>query len=283
MSPSEVYIRQRQEFLQKVKSFLSTDERFVAAWLTGSFAKGEQDTLSDVDLTLVVSDGYAQTLCSRPWQVSAQTTPERYGLFCLFGEPATLHENHHNAPEGGTFTFVLYAQSAIMVDWVLRPLAGARRPSSSLLLFDSVGIPLEPPLEPESLEQRARQASEVVAFFWMMAAVTVKHIARGDAVFVNRWLEELAGLIQEVHRLIQGQPWSYLRGPSNTLAVTPDEQIRSLHQLCEQMMMLMPTVKQLGGYVAESPMLTVERLIGIAQEKLGSSGFSVKSSRIWGL
>lgn len=260
MSHSEIYISQRQEFLQKIKTTLSADERFVAAWLTGSFAKGEQDTLSDVDLTLVVSDRYAQALCARPWQVSARTTPERYDLFSRFGQPATLHENHHNAPEGGTFTFVLYAQSAIMVDWVLRPLSVARRPQSSLLLFDTVGVPPEPPLEPESLEQRARQASEVAAFFWMMAAITVKYIARGNAAFVNHWLEELAKLIQEVHRLIQGQPRRYLHGPSSALAVTPDEQIRSIRQLCEQMTLLMPAVKQLGGHITESPIPSIEQL-----------------------
>ena len=115
------YREQRDSFLTNLAETLSNDERFVAAWLTGSFGRKEEDTVSDLDLRLVVSDEHSPSLCARLEQVSAQTSPERYALFSQFGSPALIHENNNNAPEGGTFTFVLYADSAIMVDWTLIP------------------------------------------------------------------------------------------------------------------------------------------------------------------
>jgi hypothetical protein len=266
----QTYSDHRELFLRAIVEKLSTDERFVAAWLTGSFASEEQDAMSDIDITLVVTDEHCQALCARPKMVSAQTTKERSELFCLFGKPAILHENNHNAPQGGTFTFVAYDPNGIMVDWILRPLMGAQRPEDARLLFDKVSIPIEPASEDVSQEQRAEEASEIMAFFWMMTAVTVKYIYRGDSVFVNTGLEELAKLVSEVERRIRGQAWQYKRGSYTELKVTPEEQITVIRQLCEQMENLKQEVKRQGGYVPESPMNTIETLVKIVQEKVGT-------------
>lgn len=263
----ESYFKTKEVFLEALIEKLSSNEQFVAAWLTGSFSRGEQDALSDIDITLVVADERCQTLCARSKLVSAQTTKERYDLFCLFGQPAFIHENNHNAPEGGTFTFVAYDQNAIMVDWILRPLSGSQRPEVTRLLFDKVGIPVQPPADPKSQMQRAEEASEIMAFFWMMSAVTVKYIYRGDRVFVNTWLEELTKLVFEVEQRIEGQTWQYKRGSHTELKITPGEQITALHQLCERMENLKHQLARLGGYVAKSPMTTIETLMKIAQEK----------------
>jgi predicted nucleotidyltransferase len=265
----QTYTKERETFLQAIVEQLSTDERFVAAWLTGSFARGEQDTLSDIDITLVVADEYCQTLCARPKMVSAQTTKERYDLFRLFGQPALIHENNNNAPAGGTFTFIAYDQTAMMVDWVLRPLSGASRSEPVLLLFDKVNIPTQSPAEPASQEQRAEEASEVMAFFWMMTAITVKYISRGDDMFVNTWLEELTKIVFKVERLIKGQAWHYKRGSHMELKTTADEQITAIRLLCERMENLKPELASLGGYVPKSPMTTIETLIRVGQEKIG--------------
>jgi hypothetical protein len=260
--------QQRKAFLQNLIERLSPDDRFAAAWLTGSYARQEVDALSDIDLTLVVSDEHCQTLCARPWWVSAQTTQEREALFRLFGQPAILHENNHNAPEGGTFTHVTYAPSGLMVDWILRPLSLARRPANAILLWDKAGIPIQPSPEPESQEQRAREASERVAFFWMMAAVTVKYIRRGDGVFANTWLEELAKMVRETERLVKGQAPQHKRGSFTVLKAAPEDQIKAVRRACEQIEKWMPEVKAMGGFVRDSPMPVIERLIGTAQEKL---------------
>lgn len=263
----QTYINQRELFLQMLVEVLSVDDRFIAAWLTGSFAKGEQDALSDIDITLVVDDQHCETLCARPKMVSAQTTNERHRLFSLFGQPALLHENHYNAPAGGTFTFVAYDQNAVMVDWVLRPLTGTQRPDGVRLLFDKVNIPVQPPPEPESQQQRADEASETMAFFWMMAAVTVKYIARRDGVFVNTWLEALSKMVSDVERHIKGQGWHYKRGSQTELSITPDDQIAAIRQLCGQMEGLAQEVEKLGGYAPQSSMTTIEILISIVEEK----------------
>jgi hypothetical protein len=108
--------------------------------------------------------------------VSAQTTAERWALFSQFGQPAVLHENNNNAPQGGTFTFVMYTETAVMVDWILRPQKGAARPPATRLLWDNAGIPPALPAAVDSPYQRANEAAEMAAFFWMMSAVVLKHL-----------------------------------------------------------------------------------------------------------
>jgi len=263
-------IKNREAFLQTLVEHLSANEQFLAAWLTGSFARGEQDILSDIDITLVVDDETGNALCVRPWMVSAQTTKERYHLFSSFGRPVLIHENHHNAPEGGTFTFVAYNQDAVMVDWILRPLTGAEHPEGSRLLFDQAGIPIQSPAKPVSQAQRADEASEIMAFFWMMTAVTVKYIYRGDGVFVNTWLEELTKLVYEVERRIGGRALPYRRGSSTLLSMTSEEQFNAIRRLSGRMEDLAPEVNRIGGVVPEAPMATIEPLIGIARERTRS-------------
>src|SRR4030095_2747786 len=153
MTKLESYRVHRESLLTKITESLSKDERFVAGWLTGSYSRNDADSLSDIDLSLVVSDKYSASLCTWLEQVSARTSPERYALFSQFGSPALIHENNNNAPEGGTFTFVLYAESAFMVDWVLVPLTKARRLYSSRLLFEKANVVVSPPPELEELEQ----------------------------------------------------------------------------------------------------------------------------------
>jgi hypothetical protein len=165
--PLETYALQREKLLAQIVETMSKDERFIAAWLTGSFARHEQDALSNLDLTVGVSDLHSEIICARPWQVSAQTTKERFELFSLFGQPAILHKNNNNAPEGGTFTFVMCAESAVMVDWILRPRSTAQRPPESLLLWDKVSIPVSSPAAPNPLEKRIREAGcGWTAQFW---------------------------------------------------------------------------------------------------------------------
>jgi predicted nucleotidyltransferase len=265
--PFEIYAAQREKVLGRIVETMSKDERFVAAWLTGSFARHEQDALSDLDLTVVVSDPHSKILCERPRQVSAQTTKERYELFSLFGQPAILHENNNNAPEGGTFTFVMYAETAIVIDWILRPQSTARRPSESILLWDNAGISMSLPGRPDPIAKLIEEASEKVAFFWMMAAITVKYIIRGDGVFVNTWLEELHKLVYEVDRCVAGEVWRYKRGSFSVLENTPQGQLSALRRLSEQMAELMPEVVRLGGHVPAAPMATIEILINMANVK----------------
>lgn len=258
------YRESRDGLLSKITEMLSRDERFVAGWLTGSIGRNEEDAVSDIDLTLVVADEESDTLCKRLEQVSAQTTPERLTLFGQFGTPALIHENNNNAPEGGTFTVTLYANSVIIVDWVLIPQSTAKRPGGSKLLFDKAGIPVSALFQPESLEQRKKDVAEQWAFFWMMTAITIKYIVRQDGVFATIWIEHLHSMVSEIERWLNGEPWKYHRGSRSQLQNTPEKQIELLKQLCQRMQELQPKVTEFTGLEPLMPITEIETLFSFA-------------------
>lgn len=263
-----LYRESRNTLLTKIVDTLSRDERFVAAWLTGSFSRNDADEVSDLDLNLVVSDPFGETLCMRVEPLNSQTTKERLDLFSQFGTPAIIHENNFNAPEGGTFTFTLYAKSHLMVDWILIPQNKAFRPSHAHLLFEKSSIPISAPAaQPESYEQRVRKASERVAFFWMMMAITAKYIIRRDGVFVAHWLEELHGLIAEVERLIAGKAWEYKRGSRSMLESTSEGQKQAIYRLGERMENLLPVLIEMGGQVMPSPFNEIKALLDLVDNE----------------
>jgi len=265
------YREQRDAWLTKIADTLSQDERFIAAWLTGSFGRNEEDSVSDIDLRLVVSDEHSRRLCARLEQVSAQTSPDRYTFFSQFGTPALIHENNNNAPEGGTFTFVLYADSAIMVDWVLMPRAGATRPLQSRLLFDKVGIPPAAPPEPEDVEQSKKSVAEMWAFFWMMTAITIKYAVREDAVFVTQWTEHLHTLVYEIERRLNREPWKYPRGSRSRFQSTRKKQLESIRGLCDRMLELKSKVSSFIGSEPLTPISEIYDLLLLAHDGASDS------------
>ncbi len=210
----------------------------MAAWLAGSFGRNDRDGVSDLDLNIVVSDLHSEYLCKRDQQISQQTTKEQLDLFSQFGTPAIIHKNNYNAPEGGTFTF--YAKSQLMVDWVLIPQSKAYQPSQTYLLFEKSIIPIAPSAESEILEQRIKRASERVAFFWMMMAVTAKYLIRRDGAFVTQWLKILSEMLQEIERLIAGKTWEYKRGSHSVLEPTNKGQKQAILKLGERMEDILP-------------------------------------------
>ena len=267
MKPSLEFYRDRRDvFLSEVVETFSRDERFVAGWLTGSISRNDDDALSDIDLRLVVAETHSTSLCARLEQVSAQTSPERFSLFSQFGIPALIHENNNNAPEGGTFTIVLYAESAIMLDCVLMPQSKAKRPSESKLLFDRVGIPVEPPPEPEDLEARKKSVAEMWAFFWMMSAITIKYINRNDGVFATEWIEHLHGLIREIERKISGQPQSYPRGSLSQFQAIGEKQLESVRALCTKMQDMKSRVAEFTGIEPLTPSAEIKLLFSLVNK-----------------
>jgi predicted nucleotidyltransferase len=260
----ESYRNKREQLLAEIIAKLTDDERFIAGWLTGSYSRNENDEVSDLDLTVVVAETFSKSLCAIQEQVSHKTTDERFALFCQFGTPSLIHENNNNAPEGGTFTFVLYGESAIMVDWILVPHSKAVRPHESRSLFEKEVIPISSPPKPDDLEQSRKSVTENWAFFWMMMAITIKYIIRGDGVFVTQWIENLHGLLQEIERKIDREPWEFKRGPRNQLQTTREKQIDSLRFLCEQMLEMKSRVKDFTGTEPASPSAEIETLLSFA-------------------
>lgn len=242
---------------------LNEDNYIVAAWITGSLGRGKGDVISDTDLTVILTDETAEILCKRPFQEGGRTTPERLELFSRFGRPAIIHENHNNAPLGGTFTFVQYAETALIVDWTLAPQSQAVRPRDSRLLFDKVGIPIQSPAETLDTAERARIASEKAAFFWMMACVIVKYIVREDTLLFNSWLDELHWLVNDVEALLSGEEPVFDARKRLLLALTADEQKEALRRVCHQMAALGSLIVEMGGYVPDEPMSAVEKRLSL--------------------
>jgi predicted nucleotidyltransferase len=261
----EDYLRSRNVLITSLVTVLSNDERILAAWLTGSYGRKEADAVSDLDLTVVVAQPHHEILCARQEQMSHTTSSERLELFSRFGNPALIHENNHNAPENGTFTFVLYEGSALMVDWTLIPAMNVERPFYSLLFFDKGNIPVSAPPAPEELEESKKAVAEIWSFFWMMTAITIRHITRGDLVFVQTWLEQLQRMIREIERRMERIPGqqAYRRGSLSQFQATREKQIEALQQLCNQMQRLTPRVTEFIGVSLADPSAEIDTLFAL--------------------
>lgn len=251
------FVARRTALIKRIADTLRNDERFVAAWLTGSFGRGKQDDLSDIDLRVVIADAASDILCARPWPHGARTTGERLALFRQFGEPSLIYDAHENAPEGGVFTYVLYQESALNVDWILVPQATARREQETLLLFDKIGIPMEEPPAPLSVEERAEKASIAAGFFWLMTPIAIKYMLRDKDVTFQDFLEALHAALEDMKGQIAGEPVPYHGGAYAPLYLTQTERVTAIRRLCDEVLELMPTIARMGGSVPVDPMSVV--------------------------
>jgi hypothetical protein len=259
------YLQAREALLEHITTALKQDRRFIAAWLAGSHARGEQQWFSDLDLHVVVAEAYSAILCAQPWSAGAKTTPERLALFTQFGEPAVIYEVHANNQVGGTFTYVLYQESAINVDWMLIPQSLAHLEYPSLLLYSHAELPEPRAEEPPSREECAEWASLQVGFFWMIAASNVQNFLHGDLVqyqMLLRWLEDN---IRETRAALRGERTHFTKASRIKLSCTREEQIATLQSLCEEMESLMPQVIALGGYVPASPRSVIEKRLALLE------------------
>ncbi len=260
------YAAARDELLERIVTTLKQDQRFIAAWLTGSFGREDTDEVSDLDLTVVVSRSHSDQLCTRPEMITARAPKDRLELFSKFGRIGFAYENNNNAPTGGTATNVMYVSSGTRVDWVLVPEETAQRPENIKLLFSHADVPAIPKAMPASREQRAKKVTEMVGFFWLMATVIAKYLIREDAVFVTEWLERLTGLIVAIERCIGGVPDQYHRGSITSLHCGPVEQLKQLRVLCNRVESLTPQVIALGGQVWKESQIGVEQWLRMADQ-----------------
>jgi predicted nucleotidyltransferase len=259
-SPKTVFIQERENLLAEITESLRHDERFVAAWLAGSFERGQQSGISDLDLFVVVTDAHSEHLCTTPWPSGARTTHERLTLFKQFGTPGVIYEDQAEAPEGGTITTVLYT-SAMKVRWILLPLSTAQRPSQSHLLFEKNTIPLEPPALPASRQERLEEAAVHLAFFWLMAPITFKHLIRHDVVFFDLHLP-----LEDAERLVTGALPPQRSGWGIELYHTREERVEYLLSLCQRAQQLSAQILELGGQVAESTLPIIELWVEMVQD-----------------
>jgi hypothetical protein len=256
--------QQRDRLIADIVEKTYADRRFVAAWLTGSLGRGTADALSDVDLTLVVKNDSAAELCMRERAVTASPNDHRMELFRQFGRPTMVHENNHNAPDGGTFTAVLYHPSSIIVDWTLIPQAQAFLPDTPHLLFAKEPVPKQlAPILPVPERDDVKLAADI-AFFWMMSLITAKYIVRGIEVLAVCWLDELGKLAGDIERQLAGQPWQYQPAQPSTLPNSANAQALELRALCRRMERALPALPELGDNDPALTLQAVEMILGLS-------------------
>jgi predicted nucleotidyltransferase len=190
---------ERDALLGRIVRALEADPRVAAAWLLGSFGRGEADAWSDLDLHVAVADEHVEALLI-----------ERPALYARVGRAVLIQdEMPSNVQEGARFQLVIF-RGPVEVDWNVGPLGLARRPHASVLLFDRAGVPpfMLPPLSPE---QRRARARDRLIFFWAMAPIAVKYAGRGESRRVVRQIELLSHAYIALWRLARErdgpEPW----------------------------------------------------------------------------
>jgi predicted nucleotidyltransferase len=151
--------RQREGVIARFRAACQADGRVVAAFLGGSYARGETDAYSDIDFGLITTDaGYDAFFA------------DRAAFIAQLGEPI-LHEVWQG--EGGDvvyFTLAAGATEGVECELLLGRASDYQRmhvgPHQVLLdpthLLDGVTF-TRPPLAPEEEAERARS---LVAWFW---------------------------------------------------------------------------------------------------------------------
>jgi predicted nucleotidyltransferase len=169
LDPLHIHREERDALLARAVELLQADDRIVAAWLFGSIGRGDADNWSDIDLWIVVSDEYI-----------ADVSDERLTFLSRLGTLLLTSEAPQNAPPGGAYLPGMYtgAYGPHIVDCYWAPQSSATRPPGTRLLFDKVGLPLGTPAPTERGAESLKQAGRDVAFFWMMATIVGKNIAR---------------------------------------------------------------------------------------------------------
>jgi hypothetical protein len=164
----------RDALLHRITHTLENDSRFVAAWLTGSLAWGTADAWSDLDLHAVIADEQYERVVA-----------DRQRLYEQFGAPALVQSIKVNTESPAHFNLLIYPDG-LEVDCSLWTTSLAHRPSASQLLFDRVGIPVDP-VPTWTAEDRRREAEHQLNFFWAMATIAMKCVGRrytAGAVFM---------------------------------------------------------------------------------------------------
>jgi len=270
----ERYAHNRDALFSRLMTFLHADERFVAAWLTGSFGRGTEDNLSDFDLRIVVADEYVNTLCrcgpdATTYAVNV-TSEERLTLYRQFGEPLVLREaaSFPSDGEGGCFNHVVYRETATTIDWVFIPQATARIPSEEChLLFDRVGLLMKPPIVAESLEESIAQVSREIGTFWLMTNIAIKYMLRGNTFALYGFLNTTDLALQEAKRLVAGKPQRYKYDDrAEKIATTSQGHVALVRSMCHEMLGVMEQAAALGAYVPDDPMSVVEVWLSMGKE-----------------
>ncbi|HEV2124267.1 MAG TPA: nucleotidyltransferase domain-containing protein [Chloroflexota bacterium] len=267
--PAERLARRGAEhdaLLERVRALLESDDRVAAAWLFGSRGRGDADALSDVDLVVVAHEEHLEAL-----------KRERRDIVARLGAPLLIQDLPSNAPPGGAYLLVLYPGETgpLHMDWYWRGLSGAVVPHDACLLIrrSGVTVPREPLSAAATATEEAIDIARSVIFFWAMAPIAAKYLARQCPAEAFDLLRMLTNALDRVRQAAEcdaeyranNQPGERWRG---MLTVDLREQSRTLRHLCTEMEALLPRIGPLhpiAGHVTPETPQYVLRFIDLVE------------------
>ena len=212
----------RDALLASLTASLQADPHIRAAWLWGSFGRGEADDLSDLDPWLIVADDAVGEMGARLRQYALLT-----GTFITGGEKP------RNAPPGGGYFSSLHEgrHGLLHLDCYWQPQSAVQEVPKRAVLFDRLQEPLtSPPPQPMTSEEtdplmtavaRTNEEDRIaggIGFAWLMLSIAAKTLARhpdsdmGLMTYPRPGLEDAAGLLG-LEGFIGPSDWSVPEGP----------------------------------------------------------------------
>jgi GAF domain-containing protein len=241
----------RDSVLRRITDHLRADARVQGAWLSGSFGRGKEDEWSDLDLHVAVEDEHlAEFLADRPARYAAVADPV-----------LVQDEMPSNSQEGAVYQLV-WSAGGVHVDWNVGPASRAAKPLAHRLLFER--RPFEVVSLPAPGEQaRKREARQQLTFFWAMAPIAIKLVARRESAAAAGMLglltDALIRLRQLTNRALdQRMP----RLPAN---ITPPVLCETIAALCREARLLEPPLRELSAQVDHRMIHETERLLQLCR------------------
>lgn len=225
--------------------------------------RNTHDDWSDLDLWIVVADEHMDALGDERFQFIAQLV-----------DPLFTVEAPQNAPAGGAYLLALYpgTQGPLMLDCSWQPRSSAQRPANTRLLFDRVSIPIVEPVTKTPGENSYERARHQTAFFWMMATVAGKYIARRRAWDAISTLSFLWAVTAEIAWLVGERTASpsYSDTPPFTLPTSPQEQLTALRDLTISVESLMGRIPYLHDAVSPDSIVQVNLYLDTVDASLSA-------------
>ena len=265
-------VSERSSLVERVKSMLSADDRVVAAWLTGSLARGDFDALSDVDLYVAVADEHAGEVSSMRQKFVEDLT-----------RPTLILENLRNAPPNGAYLLVHYpgVTGPQHFDWFWQPRSLAKLPDDAKLLFDRAGLETvdgetwraelhQTTDRPEIADTDYRSiVSHKQRFYLAMMVVAAKYVARRDAGTAHRMTELLIRTLEQLARESETRmldEFSRLRAR----AETPSDQLEVLRRVDATAGEMRGKTEREGIVVARDAVLQVDQFLSLVNRMVNT-------------
>jgi hypothetical protein len=254
--------------LGRVIAALVADPRVAAAWLSGSFGRGEGDMWADLDLHIAIFDEHFESYLA-----------ERPQLYMQVGQPLLIQaEMPSNAVNGGRLQLVVYS-GCHEIDWNIGPLSQAERWPASRMLIERVPIPIATPpaLTPD---ERLVKADHWLTFFWAMAPIAVKYVGRSDTRRAVSQLDLMTTAYIALWRLVTfpdgPDPWQPAtnrplepeldaRIPRVGVSIDAQSALDVIRALCAQVEELHLALAALGAAIPDAMPAEVERQSRLAE------------------